>query len=78
MKQPSPLSEHLAGFALRLRSGACCVQMMTILPILLGRFEVQLAEGMGDWEACWQRQTCAFILRLSGGIWMHFKPRAAA
>ena len=52
--------------------------MMTILPIVLGRFEVQLAEGMGDWEACWQRQTCAFILRLSGGIWMHFKPRATA
>ena len=51
---------------------------MTLLPILLGRFEVRLAQRMGGWEDCWERQTCAVVLRLTGGIWLQFKDRAAA
>lgn len=54
----------------------CTLQMMTILPVVLGRFEVRLAEHMGDWNSCWQKQTFAFVLRLSGGMWMHFHDRA--
>ena len=52
--------------------------MMAILVTVLGRFEARLAERMGGWGGCWERQTTSDILSIHGGMWLHFIPRIAA
>lgn len=56
----------------------CMAQMMTILATVLGRFQVRLAERMGGWQGCLQKQTCSDLLGIHGGMWCHFLSRAAA
>jgi hypothetical protein len=54
-----------------------CSQVPTILAMVLGRFEVELAEQMGGYEGLLARQINAFTLSLKGGCHLRFRSRAS-
>ena len=51
-------------------------QMMAVLAVVLGRFEVTAPAGMGTWEDLPDKLMLKFVMAVAGGVNLHFTPRA--
>ena len=51
---------------MQLLTALLCLQLVTALAVLIGRFEIALAPQMGGWEGCREKELNAFTLLTIG------------